>query len=87
MPSGKFAEVSRAFRRRLGCVLAVREGLRFTFAWNMFWAGAVVALRGVWLVDRWLLLWGAVGLAAAAAAGGDYRPPQSPGPRRDPRSP
>ena len=68
MPSGKFAEVSRAFRRRLGCVLAVREGLRFTFAWNMFWAGAVVALRGVWLVDRWLLLWGAVGLAAAAAA-------------------
>jgi hypothetical protein len=68
MPSEKFTEVSRAFRRRLGCVLAVREGLRFTFAWNMFWAGAVVALRGVWLVDRWLLLWGAAGLAVAAAA-------------------
>jgi hypothetical protein len=68
MPSDKFAEVSTAFRRRLGCVLAAREGLRFTFAWNMLWAGAVVALRGIWLVDRWLLLWGIVGLVLAAVA-------------------
>ena len=57
MPSAKFAEVSRDFRRRLGCVLAVREGLRFTFAWNMLWAGAIVALRAAFLMDRWLLLW------------------------------
>lgn len=68
MPNGKFADACRAFRRRLGCVLALREGLRFTFAWNMFWAAAIVALRAAFLMDRWLLLWGAAGLAVAAAA-------------------
>jgi len=35
----------------------------------MFWAGTVVGLRAAFVVDRWWLLWGAVGLAAAAAAG------------------
>ena len=69
MPSENYAEVTQSFRRRLGCILALREGLRFSFAWNMFWAGAVVGLRAAFLVDRLWLLWGAVGLAAAAAAG------------------
>jgi hypothetical protein len=69
MPTERFADASSAFRQKLGRVLAVREGLRFTFAWNMLWAGAIVALRAAFLVDPWLLLWGAIGLAAAAAAG------------------
>ena len=56
MPSENFAEVSMASRRRLGCILALREGLRFSFAWNMLWAGAVVAMRAAFLMDRWLLL-------------------------------
>ena len=69
MPSENYAEVTQSFRRRLGCILALREGLWFSFAWNMLWAGAVVGLRAAFLVDRLWLLWGAVGLAAAAAAG------------------
>ena len=69
MPSENHAEITRSFRRRLGCILALREGLRFSFVWNMLWAGAVVGLRATFLTDRWWLLWGAVGLAAAAAAG------------------
>ena len=87
MPSEKFAEVSRGFRRRLGCVLAVREGLRFTFAWNMFWAGAVVALRAVWLVDRSAPDLGRGRSGRGRGGRGDHRPPQTPVPRRDPRGP
>jgi hypothetical protein len=69
MPTENYAEVTQSFRRRLGYILALRQGIRFSFAWNMLWAGAVVGLRAAFLVDRWWLLWGAVGLAAAVAAG------------------
>jgi hypothetical protein len=56
------------FRLRLGAILALRDCLRFSFAWIMLWAAAVVGLRAVFRIDPLLLLWGLLGLVAAAAA-------------------
>ena len=58
-----------SLRFRLGGVLALRECLRLIFAWTMLWATAVVGLRAVFRIDAIVLLWGLLGLAAAAAAG------------------
>ncbi len=49
--------------------MALRECLRLIFAWTMLWATAVVGLRAVFRIDAIVLLWGLLGLAAAAAAG------------------
>jgi hypothetical protein len=56
-------------RFRLGSVLVLRECARFFIAWTMIWAAAAVGLRAIFRVDPLLLLWGLVGLGAAAAAG------------------
>ena len=56
-------------RFRLGALLLLRECLRLFFAWIMVWAAAVVALRALFQVDQFLMLWGLVGLLVAAAAG------------------
>ncbi len=58
-----------SFRLRLGSLLVARECLRLFFAWIMIWAAAVVGLRAVFRVEPLLLLWGLLGLAAAAAVG------------------
>ncbi len=61
-------EISR-LRFRVGGVLVIRECLRLFFAWIMIWAAAVVALRAIFLVDRFVLLWGCLGLPVVAAVG------------------
>lgn len=58
-----------AFRFRLASLLALRESLRWCFAWIMLWAAAVVALRALFRVDPLVLWWGLLGLAAAVAVG------------------
>lgn len=57
------------FRFRLAGILALRECLRFSFAWIMIWAAVVVALRAVFRTDPSILLWGALGLLIAVAVG------------------
>ncbi|MBN1395841.1 MAG: hypothetical protein JW959_12535 [Pirellulales bacterium] len=61
-------EIAR-LRFRIGAVLALRECLRLFFAWLMIWAAVVVGLRAVFRLDPIALLWGLLGLVAAAAAG------------------
>ena len=58
-----------AFRFRLSGILALRESLRWCFAWIMVWAVAVVGLRAIFRTDPLLLLWGSLGLAVAVAVG------------------
>ncbi len=58
-----------SFRFRLGCILALRECLRWSFAWIMIWAVAVVAARAVFRIDQSVLMWGFLGLAVALTAG------------------
>ncbi len=59
----------RRLRLRLAGILVLRACLRFLFAWIMVWAGVVVALRAVLLVERGVLLWGLLGVAVAIVAG------------------
>jgi hypothetical protein len=68
-PSDERVREIASLRFRLGGVLLLRECLRLFFAWMMIWAAAVVGLRAVFRVDPFVLLWGLLGLAAAAAAG------------------
>lgn len=68
-PRGTGADQIRRFQGRLWRTLALRDGLRFAVAWLLVWGCTVVVLRAAFLVDRTLLLWGAVGLLVAAVAG------------------
>jgi hypothetical protein len=69
MASESHAKEIASLRFRLAAVLALRECLRLLFVWIMIWAAAVVGLRALFRVDQLVLLWGLVGLGAAAAVG------------------
>ena len=66
--AGRVNDVVR-LRFRVGSILVLRECLRLWFAWIMVWAVVVVGFAAVFRVDPFVLLWGLVGLAVAAAAG------------------
>lgn len=70
-----------SFRFRLGCVLALRECLRWSFAWIMLWATALVAARAIFRIDQPVLLWGAVGLAGVLASACFWASGNSPSPK------
>lgn len=58
-----------SFRFKLGCLLALRECVLWSFAWIMIWAVGVVVARAGWAVEQSILLWGALGLVIAVAVG------------------
>lgn len=69
MISGHHKKQIGDFRFRLGCILALRECMLWSFAWIMLWALAVVVARAAWKVDQSILIWGALGLVVALAVG------------------
>ncbi len=68
MASDRGEKTIARFRFRVGCVLVFRECLRWSFAWIMLWAVALVAARAVFRIDQPVLMWGFPGLAIVLAA-------------------
>ncbi|MFO7907566.1 MAG: hypothetical protein R6U98_33265 [Pirellulaceae bacterium] len=68
LPIDPTRQIAR-LRFRLGCILVLRQWLRLFFIWIMVWATGTVAVRAVFRVDRWTLMWGLAGLLLAGVVG------------------
>ena len=56
-------------RTRIGAILGLRTAVAVLSVWLLVWGTTVLVLRGTLLVAREPLLWGLVGVVAAAFAG------------------
>src|SRR5262245_32918015 len=56
----------RRFIRRLALLLAIRQSLTFVTVWCFLWGAVTLVLRAASVTGRRELLWGAIGIAAAA---------------------
>ncbi|HEX4142773.1 MAG TPA: hypothetical protein VHY91_04410 [Pirellulales bacterium] len=62
--------VVASVRAQIGAILGLRAAVAVLSGWLVVWGTAVLVLRGLLLVPREPLLWGLVGVVAAAIVGG-----------------